>query len=87
MAELFVDLSLAWDDCGEGEWIFFKNSYCSRGTCVAQSVKHLTSAQVMISQLMSSSLASVLTAWSLEPALDCVPLSLCPFPAHALSQE
>ena len=24
MAELLVDLSLAWDDGGEGEWIFFK---------------------------------------------------------------
>lgn len=29
MAELCVDLSLAWDDCGKGEWTSFKNSYCS----------------------------------------------------------
>ena len=46
-----------------------------------------TSAQVMISQLVSSSpaLGSVLTAGSLEPASDSVSISLCPFPAHALS--
>ena len=49
-----------------------------RGTWVAQLVKHLTSAQVMISQLVSSSpsLGSVLTAQSLEPASDCVSPSL-----------
>ena len=43
-----------------------------RGTWVAQSVKSLTSAQVMISQFVSSSpvSGSVLTAQSLEPALD-----------------
>ena len=55
---------------------------------MAQSAKRLTLAQVMISQLVSSSPASgsVLTAQSLEPALDSVsPLSLCPSPAHALS--
>ena len=47
-----------------------------RGAWVAQSVKHPTSAQVMISQFTSSSAASgsVLTAWSLEPASD----SVCP---------
>ena len=41
---------------------------------MAQSVKHLTSAQVMISQPVSSSPASgsVLTAQSLEPASDSV---------------
>ena len=41
----------------------------------------------MISQFMSSSPASgsVLTAQSLEPASDCVSLSLCPSPAHTLS--
>ena len=46
----------------------------SWGTWVAQSVKHLTSAQVMISWFMSSSPASgfVLTAWSLKPASDSV---------------
>ena len=45
-----------------------------RGAWVAQSVKCLTSAQVMISQSVSSSLAlgSVLTAQSLEPASDSV---------------
>ena len=47
------------------------------GAWVAQSVKRLTSAQVMISQFVSSSptLGSVLTAQSLEPASD----SVCPF--------
>ena len=61
------------------------------GTWVAESVKHLTLAQVTISQSMSSSPASgsVLTARSLEPASDSVspPLSL-PLPhlhAHSLS--
>ena len=45
---------------------------------MAQSVKHLTSAQVMISQFMSSSPASVsvLTAQGLEPASDSVSVSL-----------
>ena len=45
-----------------------------RGAWVAQSVKGLTSAQVMISQFVSLSPASgsVLTAQSLEPALDSV---------------
>ena len=52
-------------------------------------VKHLISAQVMISQLMSSgpTSGSVLTVQSLEPASDSVSpsLSLCPFPACVLS--
>ena len=41
-----------------------------RGAWVAQSVKHLTWAQVMILQFVNSSpaLGSVLTAGSLEPA-------------------
>ena len=45
---------------------------------MAQSVKHSTSAQVMISGFVSSSPASgsVLTAGSLEPASDSVFLSL-----------
>ena len=45
-----------------------------RGTCVAQSVEPLTSAQVMISRCVDSSPASgsVLTARSLEPASDSV---------------
>ena len=54
--------------------------YDKRGSCVAGSVKHLTSTQVMISWLRSSSptLGSVLTAQRLEPASDSVSLSLCP---------
>ena len=49
---------------------------------MAQLVKYLTSAQVMITQFMGSSPASgsVLTAQSLEPASD----SVSPSPAHAL---
>ena len=60
-----------------------------RGAWVAQSVERPTSAQVMISRLMSSSPASgsVLTAQSLGPASDSVspslsaptPLMLCLF--------
>ena len=44
----------------------------SGGAWVAQSVEHLTSAQVTTSRFRSSSpvLGSVLTAQSLEPALD-----------------
>ena len=58
-----------------------------RGIWVPQSVKHLTSALVMISLFMGSSpmSGSVLTAWSLEPASDSVSLSLCPSPTCALS--
>ena len=50
----------------------------SWGAWVAQLVEHPTSAQVMISQSVSSSRASgsVLIAWSLEPALDSVSPSL-----------
>ena len=45
---------------------------------MAQSVERLTSAQAMISQLMSLSptLGSVLTVWSLEPASNSVSPSL-----------
>ena len=48
---------------------------------MAQSVKHLTSVQVMISQFVSSSpiLGSVLTARSLELASDSVSSSLLMF--------
>ena len=55
-----------------------------RGTWVAQLVKRLTLAQVMISQFVSSSptLGSVLTARSQEPASDYVSPSLCPSPTH-----
>ena len=70
-----------------------------RGAWVAQSVKRLILAQVMISQLMGLSPASgsVLTIQSLEPASDSVSvclsvslslslyLSLCSSPAHTLS--
>ena len=44
------------------------------GTWVAQLVKHLTLAQVMVSQFVSSSpvSGSVLTGQSLEPTLDSV---------------
>ena len=54
---------------------------------VAQSVKRLTLAQVMISQFASSSptSGSVLTAQSPEPASDSVSPSLCPSPTHTLS--
>ena len=61
-----------------------------RGAWVAQSVKCLTSAEVMISQSVSSSptLGAMLTAQSLEPASDSVspslsapsPLTLCVSP-------
>ena len=49
-----------------------------RGAWVAQSAKHLTSSQVMISRFVSSSptSGSVLTAQSLEPASVSVPPSL-----------
>ena len=48
---------------------------------MAQAVKHLALAQVMISQFMSSSptLGCVLTAQSLEPASD----SVSPFLGHS----
>ena len=55
---------------------------------MAQWVNRPTSAQVITSQLVSSSpmSGSVLTARSLEPASDSVfSLSLCPSPAHTLS--
>ena len=57
------------------------------GTWVAQSVKHPTLAQVMISRFVGSSPAwgSVLTAQSLEPALDSVSPSLSAPPLLALS--
>ena len=68
---------------------FPRKKFLSEGTWVAQSVKRPTSAQVMISWFMSWSPASgsVLTAQSLEPALDSVSssLSLCPSPTRALS--
>ena len=49
-----------------------------RGTWVAQSVERPTLVQVIISKMVGSSpmSSSVLTAQSLEPALDSVSLSL-----------
>ena len=59
------------------------------GAWVAQSVKYLTLDQVMISWFVSLSpaLVSVLTAQSLEPALDSVSPSLSALPqlTHTLS--
>ena len=58
-----------------------------RGTWVAQSVKRPTSAQVVITQSVSSSPASgsALTAQSLEPASDSVSSSLfLPLPSSCL---
>ena len=57
-----------------------------RGAWVAQSVKCLTWAQVMISQFMGLSPASgsVLIVWSLEPASDSVSPSLSAPPPVAL---
>ena len=54
---------------------------------MAQSVKHLTSAQVMISQFVSLSpvSVSVLTAQSLQPASDSVSPSLSVPPPLVLS--
>ena len=53
---------------------------------MAQSVKHLTLAQVMISGFVgsSSTSASVLTAWCLKPASDSVSHSLCPSSTRAM---
>ena len=55
-----------------------KRIVASRGAWVAQSAERLASAQIMISQSVSSSPASgfLLTAQSLEPALDSVCMSL-----------
>ena len=69
------------------EWNKVSKLLYYKGTWVAQSVKLPTSAQVMILWLMSSSptSGSVLTAWSLEPALDSVSPSLSAPPPLALS--
>ena len=58
-----------------------------RDAWAAQSVRHPTSAQVMILRFMSSSpvLGSVLTAQSLEPASDSVSPSLSAPPPLTLS--
>ena len=59
------------------------------GAWVAQSVKHLTLAQVMILQFLSLRpvLGSVLTAQSLEPASDSVFPSLSAPPLLALKNK
>ena len=59
----------------------------NRGAWVAQLVERPTSAQVMISQFVSSSptSGSVLTAQGLEPASDSVSPSLYPSSARILS--
>ena len=61
----------------------------SSGHWVAQLVRHLTSAQVMILQSVSSSpvSGSVLTAQSLEPASDSVSPSLSPPPVLMLARS
>ena len=63
-----------------------KKKKALRGAWVAQSVKPLTSAQVVILQFVSLSpgSGSVLTAQSLEPASDCVSPSLSA-PPHLCS--
>ena len=67
----------------------FLNHQETWGTWVAQSVKHLTLARVMISRFVSSSPASgsVLTAQSLEPASDSVSAFLsCPSTSCCLAK-
>ena len=61
--------------------------YPKGGAWVAQSVKRLTSAQVMITRFVGSSpmLGSVLTAWNLEPASDSASPSLSVPPLLVLS--
>ena len=56
---------------------------------MVQSVKRPTLAQVMTSRFVGSSPMSdsVLTAGSLEPALDSVSLSLYPSPTHSHSHS
>ena len=64
----------------------FKSLVGNWGSWLAQSVQRLTWAQAMISRFVSSSpvLGSVLTGWSLEPALDSVSPSLSVPPPLAL---
>ena len=64
--------------CGPGPDTKLKSRSKDWGAWVVQSVKHLTSAQLMISQFVGLSpvLDFVLTAQSLEPASDSVSPSL-----------
>ena len=70
------------------EWGRGREGERQRGTWVAQSVKCLTLAQVMISRFMGLSptlrLCRQLGTGSLLWIL-CLPLSLCPSPAHSVS--
>ena len=69
------------------QWHPLKISY-GQGAWVARSVKHMTLAQIMISQLVSLSptSGSVLTAQSLEPALDSMsPFLSAPPCSHSVS--
>ena len=70
------------------EDIFLNLNYFKRylECLVVQSIKHPTSAQVMISQFvsLSSTLGSVLTAQSLEPLSDSVSPSLSAPPLFML---
>ena len=72
----------------EGKWTFLQALKCISlgGTWVAQSVKHPTSVQVMISWFVSSRPTSgpVPTAQSLEPASDSVSPSLSAPPSFTL---
>ena len=74
---------------GHGAYLKKKKKKRKEKGRLGGSVKHLTSAQVMISQLVSSSPVSgcVLTARSLEPASDSVSHSLSlPLPrSHSVS--
>ena len=70
-------------------WIVYRKFESVAGAWVTQSVKHPTSAQVMMSQFVGSSptLGSVLTAGSLKPASDSVSASpsACPLLVLCLS--
>ena len=71
---------------GQSEALAVIKEINDRGAWVAQSVKRLTLAQVMISWFTSSSPASgsVQTAWSLEPVSDSVSPSLSDPPPFML---
>ena len=80
------------DFCSGHEAMAWDQALCQAplslwGTWVDQSIENLISAQIMISQLVSSSptSGSVLTAWNLEPASDSVCLSLSAPPGLMLS--
>ena len=74
----FREIGKPWTLVGENVKSYSYHGEEYGGAWVAQSVKHLTLAQVMVSQFMSSSptSGSVLVAQSLEPALASVSPSL-----------